>query len=500
MNQTNAIFEKYWGYFALFAWIGLAIFLDLVRFTPFAIDEEAARGLLLTWTIADNVVNPIVIFGMPDFRALLYAPVGAYWPGNLVAAKIMSLTIAFIALTMLFRWSRRTTDSEVALIASALLLLSPIMITQVDSLSAGPYILMGFAFGAWLDTAYRKNDNYFGGWYFSQMLWVAILATLHPVALAYPIALAWHWYRNPHAIKKSRHVFVGLGITILLAVSMRIGWSGIDFFANPFSVLAEALQGSIIWSSTDLNWAPGIIAGALLALVISFDFKTLSKDLLSQMILVSIFIGLIMPDQSWALICIALLIYRGTYFVIKFNQSRKKTGLVGQRGIVMVLALIICAFFMLEDKKHALTIKHALLAPQDEMIQSLMIEAEDPLQPFRAASEWPGRTMLATKRDVLPLPPAIEDPEKMREAVKSVTHIMFNPFIEKNKALADSVSALGGETETLALFKAGAIIVVRDNNVPLSTGQRLAKEEKRKEEEKKKTLSPDSTNLINGAE
>ncbi len=483
MNRANAIFEKYWGYFALFLWIGLAILFDLVRFTPFALDEQAARGLLLTWTIADNVVNPVVIFGMPDFRALIYAPIGAYWSGSIFVAKVMALTISFIAVTMLFRWSRRTTDPEVALIASFLLLISPIMITQTDSLSAGPYILMGFAFGAWLDTAYRKNDLYFGGWYFSQMLWVAILATLHPIGLAYPIALAWQWYKKPHAVKKSRHVYIGLGITVLLAITMRSGWEGVDFFDNPFAALAEGLQGAIIWSSTDLNWGPGIIAGALLTLVIIVDFKNLMQDLLGRMLLVSVAIGLLMPDQSWVLVAVALIIYRGTYLIVKFNQSRQKTGRMGQRGIVMISALIVTAFFMMQDKNHALTIKHAILAPVDEMIQSLMVEAEDDLKPFRAASEWPGRTMLATKRDVLPLPPAMEDPEKMLEAVRSVTHIIFNPFIEKNEPLADAISALGGNTETLSLYKAGAIISVRNNNVPLSTSQRLAKEREKKNAE-----------------
>ena len=481
MNQVNVIFEKYWGYFALFAWIGLAILLDLVRFTPFAIDEEAARGLLLTWTVADNVVNPIVIFGMPDFRALLYAPVGAYWPGNLMAAKIMSLTIAFIAVTMLYRWGRRVTDPETALIAASLLLLSPILISQVDSLSAGPYIILGFALGAWLDKAYRNTDKVFGGWYFSQMLWVAILASLHPIALAYPIALAWQWYKNPHEAKKSRHVYIGLAIAVFLALAMRLGWVGVELFGNPFAVLAEALQGSIIWSETDLNWGPGIIAGILLIILILVDIKNLTSDLLSKMLLTCIAIGVIMPDQNWALVCVVLLLFRGTHHIIKLNQARQKTGFVGQRGIVAIAVLVVSAFFMYQDKNHALTIKHAILGPVDELIQSLMVEADDDLKPFRVASEWPGRTMLATKRDALPLPPAIDDPEKMLEAVKSVTHIAFNPFIEKNKPLANAISALGGETETLALFKAGAIIKVRDNNVPLSTRQRLAKEQKEKE-------------------
>ena len=46
MNQTNELFEKYWGYAALVLWIAAAVSLDLVRLNPFAIDEEAAKGLL----------------------------------------------------------------------------------------------------------------------------------------------------------------------------------------------------------------------------------------------------------------------------------------------------------------------------------------------------------------------------------------------------------------------------------------------------------------------
>ena len=489
MNQNNEIIQKYWGYFALFAWIGLAITLDLVRLSPFAIDEGAAKGLLLTWTIADNVVNPIVIFGMPDFRALLYAPIGAYWSGNLLATKIMSLIIAFISVTLFYRWARRTFDTESALIASVLLLLSPVMISQVDSLASGPYILLGFALGAWLDNAYRKNDKYFGGWYFSQMLWVAILATLHPMALAYPIALAWHWRNNPHAVKKSRHVFVGIGISILLALSMQMGWSNIELFGNPFQALSESLQGAIVWSIADLNWMPGIIFGSLLIILIAFDFKNLTKDFLSQMLLICIAIGLLMPDESWALICMTLVLYRGTHLLIRFNQSRYKAGFLGQRGIVSVIAAGICLFFMFQDKNHALTIKHAILAPEDEMIQSLIVEAEDDLKPFRAASQWPGRTMLATKRDVLPLPPAFDDSEEMLKAVKSVTHLMFDPYVEENKPLSDAIANLRGETETLALFKAGVIVKVKHSDVPLSTGQRLAKEAKERENDKKEDNS-----------
>jgi len=483
MDQTKVIFEKYWGYFALFAWVGIAISLDLVRSSPFGLDEEAARGILFTWTIADNVINPIIIFGVPDFRALLYAPIGAYWSGNLLAAKIMSLVIAFMAISMLYRWARRTCNGETALIASALLIISPILISQVDSLSAAPYILLGFAIGAWLDRAYRKSDKVFGGWYFSQLIWVAILTTLHPIALAYPIAIAWSWHKNPHDKKGSRHIYVGLAIASILAILIHGIWRDITLFTNPIEVLAIALQGSIIWSVEDIAMVPGIIAAGLLALLVSLDFKSFKDDLLGQMLLLSIFIGLAMPDTNWALISITFILYRGFHHLIGYNQKRHKSGAVGQQGLILVFGLIISTFFMLQDKNHVLTIKHAILDPTDALIQSLMIEATDTSKPFIVATQWPGRTMLATKRDAFPLPPGFEDPEQMLKALKSVTHMIFDPFAEQNKALADAIGNLGGETETLALLKGGAIVAIRNHNVQLTTQQRLAKEAKEAKEE-----------------
>ncbi|MDX1810456.1 MAG: hypothetical protein R3240_00790 [Gammaproteobacteria bacterium] len=489
MDNVKEYFEKYWGWLALAVWVGGAVVLSLVRTSPFAIDEEAAKGLLLTWTVADNVVNPIVIFGIPDFRALLYIPIGAYWPGNLLAAKIMALIVAFIAVTMLYHWAKKNSDKEQALLASGLFLISPTLISQVDSLSAGPYILLGFVLGGWINTAYRKNPRPYGGWYFSQLLWVAILTTLHPIALAYPIALVWHWFRNPHDSKGSKHVYVGIAIAVFLALALTGGWGNLKFFGNPIEQLAISLQGSIIWSQADILWWPGIIAAGLLAIITAIDVKNVKQDFVSLAIYLSLFLGLIMPDQNWALICVALLIYRGLHYLFRMNSARHKNGLLGQRGLVIAASLIVCTHFMLQDKNHVLTIKHALLDPQDELIQSVVAEASDHTKPFRAASQWPARTMLAAKRDVLPLPPVYDDPEKMLKVIKSVTHIVFDHTAPENKALVDALGNISTETETLGLFKGGVLVKVRNPDVELSTQQRLAQDDK----DKKKQETKDST-------
>lgn len=483
MESLKPILEKYWGYLALFAWIGIAISIGLIRTSPFGLDEEAARGLLFTWTIADNVVNPIVIFGVPDFRALLYAPIGAYWSGNLLAAKIMSLTVAFIAVAMLYRWARKTCSSETALIASALFIISPTLIMQVDSLSAGPYILLGFALGAWLDQAYRKTDKHFGGWYFLQLVWAAILTTLHPVALAYPLVIAWSWYRNPHQTKKSTHIYVGLAVASILALLIHGVWRDISLFQNPIEVLAIALQGSVIWSAEDIVMLPGIIAATILLILLAIDFRSFKKDLLGKMILVSIIAGLAMPDKNWAFICVAFLLYRGFHHTIRFSQKRNRNTRLSQQGITLGLALLISTVFMLQDKNHILTIKHAVLSPEDSLLQSLMIEAADNTKPFIVATQWPGRAMIATRRDAFPLPPSFDDPDTMLTAIKSVTHLAFNPKADENKKLTEAISNLGGETETLAYLKGGVIISVRNHTVELTTQQRLALRKKNKQTE-----------------
>ena len=91
--------------------------------------------------------------------------------------------------------------------------------------------------------------------------------------------------------------------------------------------------------------------------------------------------------------------------------------------------------------------------------------------------------MLAVKRYVLPLPPALEDPDQIIKAIRSVTHFAFDHNDPDNKGLVDMLSNYTNETETVALFKAGAIIRVNNPSVELSTQQRLAQEDKEKQTE-----------------
>jgi len=472
MNVLTQILEKYWGFLALIIWMATYLLAKLVGLDPFGIDEQAARGLLLNWSISDNIINPIVIFGVPDFRALLFVPIGVYWPGSMLAAKILTLLIAFSAAALLYHWSKKTTNKETALIASALFLISPFLLNQIDAIGAAPFILLGMALGTWLDSAYRKKEQYFGGWYFMQMLWVTILLTLHPVALAYPLAIAWQWYKNPPPDKNSRHIYIGLVLATLFSMALRTGWENIAWLSNPIQALAIALDGAILWSIQDIQWLPAVIAAIFLVTIIIVDKKFLTTDLLGLMLLISILIGLFAADSVWASIACSLVLYRGIHHLIRLNSQMKKHTLIGQRGLVISVTFVVSLYFMAQDKTHALTNIRATLSPEDQLIQRLAEEAADQDEPFRAASQWPARSMLACKRDVLPLPPPIEDIVQFKHSIKGITHLIFDQNSIKNQHLVNNLTQLAGLTETLALLKGGVIIENREHNVELSAGHR----------------------------
>jgi len=477
--QTRHFFENYWGIIALFVWAVLIFAFQLVSFSSYGIEENAARGLLLNWTVSDNIINPVVIFGVPDFRALLFAPVGAYWPGSMIAAKVMAVLFMALAAIMLYRWAQKHSTAESAMIATALFLVSPAVLNQIDSLGAGAYLLLGFLICAWLDQAYRAKPRYFGGWYFSQMLLVAILFTIHPLAIAYPLVLAWRWFRFPDSHKTSAHIYIGIVVAMILAFSLKGGWENVQWFSNPIFALASALDGGALWSVADISWTVGIITAIFVITVIIADFKFLTENLVGQLLLASTLVGLLAADKAWATVALVLVFYRGTHLLIIANERLGKHSLVGQRGIVIALSFVMATFFMMEAKNHHYTLKAEILSPEDELIRELADVASDESKAFRAASQWPGRTMLAAKRDVLPLPPAMDNPESFYPHLQSVTHIIFNQNLPQNQALANNIAELTGATETIAFMKAGVIVEVRDHKVeqkhyrpPVDTGSK----------------------------
>lgn len=453
------ISDRHLGLLAMIIWGGAILALGLVRFEPYGLDEGAARGLLLNWSVVDNIASPIVIFGLPDFRALFFVPLGLYWSGSIIAAKVYTLMMAFSAILLLYSWSRRASGIEAALIASALLAISPLMITQIDAIGAGPYLLLTFGLGVWLDKTYRAAQRPLSGWYFLQLLAVGTSVSLHPAGLAYPLALMWRWHKDPADARQKRHVLIGVTLITTIILIMRLGWPDIVWWNNPITTLGLANLGN---QMEEPSWIVGALSAALLLLVLWLERRTLLNDLMGTILLLGLLIGLAAADATWAMLALVLVLYRGVPRLIAAN----KNSLAGRYGLVMIVMLVVSMSFMLADKSYARIVKDGELSPEDQLIRLLAMEASDTKQPFRAASQWPARSMIACKRDVLPLPPPAKDGEALLKTIKGITHLTFNPYNPAYRELGRNIAQLGAATQTLALQQGGVIIKIRQPAKP----------------------------------
>ncbi len=454
--------SQYWGILVLLLWGGIAISLGLLRFDAYGIDESAARALLLNWTVADRVINPIVTLGAPDFRALVFIPLGAYWSGSFVALKVFMLIILFAAVTLLYKHCKQQ-DSEAALLASGLLLIAPLTFMQINAVGAGPFLLLGFGLGLWLDHRYRSVGKQLGGWYFIQLLLVVTLISIHPAGLAYPLALAWEWRKNPLNQTQARQMQIGIGIASVIALLLNYLLSNptFDWGLNPLATLGAAALGRIPGDPSPLNYTPGILPGLIIAAIVFAYRKKIVSELMPRMLLLGGLLGLVVADYGWAMIMLALVLYCGMPLLIKLNNTMGANSFAGQRGLVMGVIFILCILFMFGDRSYRSSNILATLEPHDELIKTLTIETESLENNFFTSSEWPARTMLALKRPVFPLPPAFASPEELLKNIDKIDFIIFNPNNPANKQLRDQLANLTKQTETLVQSRNGVIIKVR---------------------------------------
>lgn len=458
---------RYWGVLALLIWGALVISLGLLRFDAYGIDESAARALLLNWTVSDRVVNPIVTLGAPDFRALLFLPLGAYWPGSFVALKVFMLFVHFGAVSMLYRWSKEHYDGETALIASGLLLIAPLAFMQINTVGAGPFLLLGFAVGYWLNNRYRKTGKQLSGWYFTQLLLVVTLTGIHPAGIAYALALAWEWRVNPIDTRQQRQLHIGISIAAIFGILFNylFGNPTIDWGLNPIATLGAAALGRVPGDPSPIYWSSGVIPAVLAAAVVVFQGKSLLNNLMARMLLLASIIGLSAADFGWAYIVLALVLYSGIPLLIKLNKGFGGNNFFGQRGIVMAVVFVLTTAFMINDRAYRSGVINGTLEPTDDIIRSLAVETEELDESFLTISQWPAKTMLALKRPVFPLPPEFETSEELLSKIGKIDFIVFDPFDPVNKTLRDQLAESSHATETLIQQADGVIVkILRNNN------------------------------------
>lgn len=462
----NAVMEKIppyvWPIAALALWILVAVTAGMLRFTPYGLDEGAARSLMLNWSTSAQMATPIFAQGAPDLRALLFIPLGVYWTGSMIAAKVYTLMMMFIGIFALWQWSRERFDDETALLASGLMLIAPLTLLQINQMGTGVFVLLMLALGRWVDRKYRSHtERSINSWYFVQILLVCICITLHPMGLAYASALAWTWFRNPLSIKHRNHVFIGLATGSAIILAMGLGWVQLDWFSNPIPSLAHMFY---TFYPTEPMGEKGMVVGTLVLLallaVLGLCWRQFSADFFGLSLIAALLLGLFCADSSWALIAQVFVIYGGVALIVRLNDKLPLQNFVGRRGVSMALLFALLFWFMQMDKAQVNHIANHILTPQDQLIEQLSLEAQDQDRFFLAASEWPARTMIAVKRDVFPLPPASKDSEQLWNNIKPLSHVIFSHSNPENHQLGQQLSALTDVTKTLIVDQGGVIVAI----------------------------------------
>jgi len=480
-KQLLSFPQKYWAYLALLLWgiIGLM----LLNKSPYGIDEGAAQALLLTWSVVDGVVSSIVTLGFPDFRAVFLAPVGFLWTGNLLAAKIFTILVMAVAAWAIHAWRRRNGETESALLATGLLLISPLVFYQIDTISVAPYLLFTFALGAWSDLKYRESPQAFGGMYFAQMLLCLVSVTLHPAGIAYPLALLWRWYKDPLNKKQQNYYFAGIIFTVLLAMVLTMGWSHITWFSNPAKGLSDALMGTGLSKGMAADrWFSGFGILVILCFVILKQARKLWTDFLGRIFLLALAIGFLTGDATLGMLALTIILYWGMPLLLQ-RDAEFKGGFWQQRGVVLVLFVIIATTFMTIDKEHHKSILAGQLSPTDSLIKAYVDNVGNSAgdqqkpnpnpnpnpnpstdKPIRIASQWPARTMLACRCDTLALPPPAKDEQTLFAMLRGVKYLIFDPRDPANHSLSHNLALIGdGKVDTVILQRGGVIIEIKDS-------------------------------------
>ena len=472
-NWLSRIPQKCWAYTALAIWAALCFM--LLHKTSYGIDEGAAQALLLVWSIADNVVSPIVTLGFPDFRAVFLAPVGFLWTGDVLPAKVATILVMAISAWSLHTWRLHKGEPESALLATGLLMISPLLLVQIDTISVASFMLFSFALGAWADQIYRESQKAFGGMYFSQLFLCFVTITLHPIGFAYPLALLWAWYKEPVDKKHQTYFFGGIGAAVLMALVLTLGWSHITWFLNPLKSLASVLLGP----ATDdefgfFHWVAGITMAVILLLVIWKQARNLWADLLGRTLLIGLAIGIFVGDEIFGIVALTTCLYWGLPLLLN-KSTHLQGGFWKQRGFILVLTVFLATTCMISSKLRYQTLQTADLSPRDSLIKVLAEDSglflnEEQTQDsaakksFRVASQWPALTMLACRCDALPLPPDAKDSDALFEMLHGIDYLIFDPKDINNSSLSHNLANMGaGKTETIVLQPGGVIVQVKSS-------------------------------------
>ncbi len=482
-NRTFKVPATFWVVVTLLLW-SLAV-TALIDRSPYGLDEATARAVLFLWSISDAVASPIVTLGIPDFRAVYLIPAGIAFPGSLLAAKLCTLLVVLAVAVGLFRWSR-TSDAESPLLATGLLLLSPLVLTAIDHMSIGPFLILSFLLGALADKTYRATRIRFSGTYFAQIFLVIASVSLHPAGLAYPLTLLAGWLRSPPPEPSApalipgserTHVILGIALATLAGALIAGAWPHQAWFGNPVTALS---QGIFAFQSESrlgdlLVW---VVGGLLFLALVGTGWAARANarsDPLVGSLAIAAFLAIGCADATYVLVVLVLLLYWGFPVLLRVRIGGS-AGFFGQRGAAFVLLVLLSTSFLSADRSRFERIRAGpALSAQDQLLRAVaesvqkaaavqtqprtVTEEQKARSAPRVASQWPGRTMIACRCSALPLPPASEDETLFLANLKGTQFVVFDPLDPVNRDLSRSFAMLGGaRAETLALQPGGVLL------------------------------------------
>jgi len=443
----------------------------MLRSGPYGLTEEGAKALLVAWSIGDAVASAAFTLGAPDIRVIFFLPLGFFWSGQVIAAKVLTMLTLAGAGVALYRWRRRDDQAEAALLATGLLLIAPLTVDGINSLSAAPFLLAIFASAAWLNRMLLGERATFGGSFFAQVLACAAAVTLHPAGMAYPALLFFKWWRDPPDQRHRGHFLAGIPLVVLLAMTMHPGWSGMSWWQNPLPAAAAVFRGSLTDGPlSGGEWLGALALIALTAAVAWHESRRLLADLTGGALLLGVLCGAVAADRTWAMLMLALLLYGGLPWLLRSCAPLAGRGLLVERGWLWLLLLLICTAFMRRDRSDFEAGRSQLLSAEDQLISDFA-QGVNSMRggdagsghsgaPILVASSWPARTSIACRCDGLPLPPAAKDPASQLAMMRGVSYLILADSPD-NLLLASNFAQLGPRIEVLSKQPGGVILHFR---------------------------------------
>ena len=444
----------------------------MLRSGPYGLTEEGAKALLVAWSIGDAVASAAFALGAPDIRAIVFLPLGFLWPGHVIAAKVLTLLIMAGAGVALYRWRRLGDQAEAALLATGLLLIAPLTLDSINSLAAAPFLLAIVGAAAWLNRKVVAESANFGGWFFAQLIACAAAVSLHPAGMAYPAVLLFTWWRNPPDQRHRGHFLAGIPLVILIVLTMRLGWSGMNWGQNPLPAAAAVIYGSRAEGALSIEeWLSGLTLIALAAAVAWHEGRRLLADPTGGTLLLGALCGAVAADRTWGMLALALLLYGGLPWLLRACAPLAGRGLLVERGWLWLLLLLVCTAFMRADRGDFEMGRRQILSAEDQLISDFA-EGVNNLRagegessghsaaPILVASSWPARTSIACRCDGLPLPPAAKDPASQLAMMRGVSYLILADSPD-NLLLASNFAQMGPRMEVLSRQPGGVILHIR---------------------------------------